>query len=87
MADHVIRARRPEAKHAPPAAEGRPSRLWYLLLAAPFLGLLYPPLYAREHPSLGGFPFFYWYQLAWVPVSAVLISIVYRATHPRGDER
>jgi hypothetical protein len=34
-------------------------RRWYLLLALPFLGLLYPPLYAAEDPELFGFPFFY----------------------------
>ena len=39
-------------------------RRWYLLLALPFLGLLYPPLYATEDPELLGFPFFYWYQFA-----------------------
>jgi hypothetical protein len=37
-------------------------RRWYLLLILPFLGLLYPPLYATEDPELFGFPFFYWYQ-------------------------
>jgi hypothetical protein len=47
-------------------------RRWYLLLALPFLGLLYPPLYATEDPELFGFPFFYWYQFAWVPLTAGL---------------
>ena len=49
-----------------------------LLLAIPFAGLLYPPLYARHDPELLGFPFFYWYQLAWVPLAAVLTIIVYK---------
>jgi hypothetical protein len=49
-----------------------------VLLALPFLGLLYPPLYGRHDPELFGFPFFYWYQLAWVPVTALLTIIVYR---------
>ncbi|MCW2982789.1 MAG: hypothetical protein JWR63_359 [Conexibacter sp.] len=53
-------------------------RWWYLLLAIPFAGLLYPPLYARHDPELFGFPFFYWYQLAWVPVTALLTIVVYR---------
>jgi hypothetical protein len=57
----------------------RPSRWWYALLALPFLGLLYPPLYARHDPELFGFPFFYWYQFAWVPVAALLTWTVYRA--------
>jgi hypothetical protein len=55
-----------------------PVRRWYLLLALPFAGLLYPPLYARHDPELFGFPFFYWYQLAWVPVTALLTVVVYR---------
>jgi hypothetical protein len=54
------------------------ARGWYLLLVIPFLGLLYPPLYARHDPEVFGFPFFYWYQLAWVPVTAVLTILVYR---------
>jgi hypothetical protein len=58
------------AKHQP--------RGWYLLLVIPFVGLLYPPLYARHDPEVFGFPFFYWYQLAWVPVTAVLTFIVYK---------
>jgi hypothetical protein len=57
----------------------RPSRWWYALLALPFLGLLYPPLYARDSPELFGFPFFYWYQFLWVPVTALLTWTVYRA--------
>ena len=60
--------------------ERRPSRWWYLLLALPVLGLLYPPLYARHDPQLFGFPFFYWYQFAWVLGAALLTLIVYRAT-------
>jgi len=53
-------------------------RWWYVLLALPFVGLLYPPLYSRESPELLGFPFFYWYQLLWVPVAALLTWTVYR---------
>lgn len=53
---------------------------WYLLLLLPFLGLLYPPLYAFEEPRLIGIPFFYWYQLAWLFITAALTTIVFRAT-------
>ena len=60
----------------------RPTRWWYALLALPFLGLLYPPLYARESPELFGFPFFYWYQFAWVPLTAGITYFVYRKTRP-----
>jgi hypothetical protein len=57
-------------------------RRWYVLLVLPFLGLLYPPLYATEDPELFGFPFFYWYQFAWVPLTAGLTYFVYRKTRP-----
>jgi hypothetical protein len=53
------------------------SRLWYLLLVPPFVGLLWVPFYAHEKPELFGFPFFYWYQFAWVPVTALLTWIVF----------
>lgn len=43
-------------------------------LAAPFVALLWVPLYAREEPTLAGLPFFYWYQLAWLPLAAVLTA-------------
>ena len=54
-----------------------------MLLVLPFIGLLYPPLYAKHDPTLFGFPFFYWYQFAWVLVTALLTAIVYRATRER----
>ncbi len=50
-----------------------------LLLAIPFIGLLWLPFYNRELPSLFGFPFFYWYQLLWVPITAFLIWLVFRS--------
>jgi hypothetical protein len=62
--------------------ERDPSRWWYGLLALPFLGLLYPPLYATRDPEIAGVPFFYWYQLAWVPLTALLTYVVYRRTRP-----
>jgi len=60
-----------------------PRKAWYWLFVAPFLGLLWPPLYAKADPVLFGFPFFYWYQFAWVVVSAVLTGVVYLATRRR----
>jgi uncharacterized protein DUF3311 len=50
---------------------------WVLLLVLPYLGLCFPPLYARATPTLWGFPFFYWYQFAWVIVTSALLGIVY----------
>ena len=58
----------------------RRHRSWRLLLILPFIGLLYPPLYATDSPELFGFPFFYWYQFVWVPVAALVTWFVYRAT-------
>ncbi len=58
----------------------RPSRAWYWLLLVPMIGLLIPPIYNHEDPSLFGLPFFYWYQLAWVPLSVVFTGIVYVKT-------
>ena len=51
-----------------------------MLLALPFVGLLYPPLYASDDPTLFGVPFFYWYQFAWVIMAAVLTAFVYVKT-------
>ena len=61
----------------PPRPTRRTLR-WKLLLLLPYLGLLFPALYARNTPALFGFPFFYWYQFAWVLLAAVLMGIVYR---------
>ena len=59
------------------------SRLWYLLLVPPYVGLLWVPLYARTDPELFGFPFFYWYLFAWVPLTSLIIWVVARATRDR----
>jgi hypothetical protein len=55
----------------------RMSARWNWLLILPALGLLFPALYARETPTLFGFPFFYWYQFAWVFVTAAITGLVY----------
>ncbi len=62
------------------AVSGRSARYWYWLLLLPFLGLLYPPLYAHVSPRIFGIPFFYWYQAAWLAVTAVITTVVYRRT-------
>ncbi len=61
---------------------GLASRWIYLLLAIPFFGTLWVPLYNHVRPTFLGFPFFYWYQFAWVPASVVLTAIVYVARRP-----
>src|SRR4029453_70551 len=68
------------ANRPPPPRTG--SRAWYLLLLLPFIGLLWPPFYAKEHPRLAGFPFFYWYQFLWVLLGAGNIALVYLLTTP-----
>jgi hypothetical protein len=57
----------------------RMSPLLWIALAAPYLALCFPQLYARATPTLLGFPFFYWYQFAWVVLTSVLLGLVYRA--------
>jgi len=41
-----------------------------VLLAIPIVALLWVSSYARETPSLWGFPFFFWYQFLWVFICA-----------------
>ena len=55
-------------------------RRWLLLLVLPYLGLLFPALYARAVPTIFGFPFFYWYQFAWVIIASAIMGIVYFKT-------
>jgi hypothetical protein len=57
---------------------------YYLLLVAPFVGMLWVPFYNRVEPRAGTIPFFYWYQFGWIGVSAVLTAVVYFATR-EGD--
>jgi Protein of unknown function (DUF3311) len=64
------------------------ARRWlYLLLLAPFVGLLWPPFYAKEDPRLGDFPFFYWYQFLWVLIGVAVTALVYLSTTPRSRPR
>jgi hypothetical protein len=60
----------------------KPARAWYLLLAVPFIALLFP-WYLRAEPALGGVPFFYWFQFALLFVSAALTAVVYVAVRER----
>jgi hypothetical protein len=57
-----------------------------ILLALPFIGLLWIPFYNRELPALFDLPFFYWYQFAWVPLTTLLMWIVYRDDVRKGVE-
>jgi Protein of unknown function (DUF3311) len=70
-----------------PGQRRQGSRAWYLLLLLPFVGLLWPPFYAKDAPRLGGFPFFYWYQFLWVILAGLLTGLVYVMTTPRNGGR
>lgn len=57
----------------------RTLRRWLpLLLAIPFVALLWPPFYNRTQPVIAGFPFFYTWMFAWVVLTALLTWIVFR---------
>jgi hypothetical protein len=43
-----------------------------VLLIIPCLALALVPIYSRETPKLGGWPFFYWYQLLWVLLTPLM---------------
>lgn len=58
-----------------PIAHARGSRLWTLLLVAPYVGLCFPQFYTRLTPALWGFPFFYWYQFGWVLLTSALLAL------------
>ncbi len=58
--------------------ERRGSKWWLLLLLLPFVGLLYPPIYAHLEPKLWGIPFFIWYQFLWVFITVAITAVVYR---------
>jgi hypothetical protein len=59
-------------------AANRGSKWWLLLLLLPYVGLLYPPIYARLEPELWGIPFFIWYQFLWVFITVAITALVYR---------
>ncbi|HEX4396063.1 MAG TPA: DUF3311 domain-containing protein [Trebonia sp.] len=46
-----------------------------VLVAAAILGTLIVPIYARETPYVGDFPFFYFYLLIYMPAVALVLWI------------
>ncbi|HEY4944099.1 MAG TPA: DUF3311 domain-containing protein [Rhizomicrobium sp.] len=56
-----------------------------ILLAVPFVAVLWPPLYNRTEPAWAGIPFFYWYQLLWIVLTTVLLMIVYGIDRRNGQ--
>ncbi len=63
---------------AEPPVRAKGKLQWKLLLLLPYLGLLFPVVYARNAPALFGIPFFYWYQLLWVILASAIMGLVYR---------
>lgn len=61
-------------------AERRIPAWGYLLLAIPFVAVLWVPFYSSTSPDVAGIPYFYWYQFLWVVISGILTAIVYLAT-------
>lgn len=49
----------------------------HLLLAVPYLAVLWPPFYNRVEPAIAGIPFFYWYQMLWIALGAAVLIPVY----------
>jgi hypothetical protein len=46
-----------------------------VLVTAAILGTLIVPIYARETPMVGDFPFFYFYLLIYMPAAALVLWI------------
>jgi hypothetical protein len=69
----------------PRSRAGGVRRLVPWLLALPVLIWVYPPLFVRQTPRLGAFPFFVWYQIAAALATGALIGVVF-LLRERGDE-
>ncbi|MGH3355635.1 MAG: DUF3311 domain-containing protein [Nocardioidaceae bacterium] len=66
---------------AEPPRTTRNRGVWWrvgLLLLVPIVMPLLVPLYARNEPSLFGFPFYYWYQFLWIILAATLTTVAFR---------
>ncbi|PWI15855.1 hypothetical protein DI272_18020 [Streptomyces sp. Act143] len=48
-----------------------------LLLAAPWVAILWVGSYAKVDPTFIGIPFFYWYQILWVVIASALTGTAY----------
>ena len=71
-----------------PASDGsgspprpRATGTWVVVAVLLGIGIVVPLLvgiYARETPTLWGFPFFYWFQFVMIPVVSVLTFVAFR---------
>jgi len=59
----------------PVAAHPITSLAIFVLVAAAILGTAIVPIYARETPMIGDFPFFYFYLLIYMPATALVLWI------------
>jgi hypothetical protein len=66
----------PRQAKSPVAAHPFISALITLLILACILCTAIVPIYARETPKIGPWPFFYWYLILYMPVVAVVLWIV-----------
>jgi hypothetical protein len=64
------------ARRNPVAAHPVTSAAIAILILAAICCTLFVPIYARETPKVGDFPFFYFYLLAYMPVVAIVLWIV-----------
>ena len=48
-----------------------------ICVIAPFVAVLFPPVYNKDKPEVAGFPFFFWWQLLWVGITAGLMGLAY----------
>lgn len=85
MSDPIRRDSEPSADGPVHPQRGPANVVAGILLAAPFVALLWVTSYAKDEPRLWGFPFFYWYQLAWVFLASLLTYVAFRLV--RGTER
>jgi hypothetical protein len=65
----------PRAKN-PVAAHPFTSALITLLILASICCTLFVPIYARETPKLGPWPFFYWYLILYMPAVGIAMWVV-----------
>ena len=66
----------PAPARNPVAAHPFTSALIGLLILACVCGTLFVPIYARETPKLGPWPFFYWYLILYMPAVGIVLWIV-----------
>ena len=48
-----------------------------LCVVVPFVAVLWVPIYDKDKPELGGFPFFFWWQLLWVAITPALMGLAH----------